>query len=199
MCGRGDGVLGEQETGRLEGLADATGGVQPRREREATRSRGRRPRARPAPAPAVRRSQAGVSSQPLEAEPRDGPVLSTIGATSATVPIVARSVRSRAAPRAAEQQLGDLERDAAPREARVRVAAVGAVRVDDRQGRQQLRRDAVMVGDDDVDAARPSDGDLRRGARPAVDRDDDDVAPARAAASIAASDRPWPSSSRLGT
>ena len=37
-----------------------------------------------------------------------------------------------------------------------------------------------------------------RGARPAVDRDDDRRPPA-AAASIAASDRPWPSSRRLGT
>ena len=83
MCGRGDGVLGEQETGRLEGLADATGGVQPRRERErhGLEVDGRGRDARPLEQCGDPRPR--VSSQPLEAEPRDGPVLSTIGATSA--------------------------------------------------------------------------------------------------------------------
>ena len=67
----------------------------------------------------------------------------TIGATSATVPMVARSAsaegRRRATGQVGEQQLGDLERDAAAGQALIRIAAVGAVRVDERHGRRQDR------------------------------------------------------------
>ena len=63
-----------------------------------------------------------MRSSPSRAMARFSP---TTGATSATVPIVARSARSRAAAGAAglvrEQQLGDLEGDAAAGQATVRV------------------------------------------------------------------------------
>ena len=74
------------------------------------------------------------------------------------------------------------------------------MRVDDRDRRRQLRRHAVVVGDDDVDAARrPRPRSRRRCVVPHVDGDDDASRRSRRAASTAASDRPWPSSSRLGT
>ena len=68
------------------------------------------------------RGAARRRSRPSRAMDRFSP---TTGATSATVPIVARSVRSRAAAgppgSSREQQLGDLERDAAAGQATVRV------------------------------------------------------------------------------
>ena len=60
-----------------------------------------------------------------------------------------------------EQEPGKRERDAAAREARVRIGRVRPVRVDDGEGMRQLRRHAVMVRDEHVDAGRIRAGNLR--------------------------------------
>ena len=101
----------------------------PGRPRSAAARWRRRPsRGRPPPASTRARSSSAAipgrgavrsRSRPSRAIARFSP---TIGATSATVPIVARSARSRAAAGppglVRQEQLGDLERDAAPRQAR---------------------------------------------------------------------------------
>ena len=103
-------------------------------------------------------------SRPSRAIARFSP---TIGATSATVPIVARSARSRAAcgppGSVGQEQLGDLEGDPAARQARVRILRVGPMRVDHGVRRRHDLRNAMVVGDDHVDAATPSRSRSRRG------------------------------------
>ena len=116
-------VVGQQEARRLERVPDASGGVEPRRDHERDRlevdaGRRRRPaRSRIAASPgsgAVRRR-----SSPSRAIARFSP---RIGATSATVPIVASSASVEGALRSAgdigQDELGDLERDAAAGEPR---------------------------------------------------------------------------------
>jgi hypothetical protein len=81
-----------------------------------------------------------------------------------------RSARPRA-----QEELRDLERDARPGQARIGVAAVGPLRVHEREGLWAFAREDVMVGDDDVDARRGRLGDLNRAARPGVRRHDQAV------------------------
>ena len=99
----------------------------------------------------------GARAQPLEAEPGDRPVLADDGrdvGDGADRREVRELERGRGATGlVGEEQLGDLERDAAAGQPAVRVGRVGTVRVDDRERRREDRRDAVVVGDDDVDAA----------------------------------------------
>ena len=113
----------------------------------------------------------GLRRIPLQAEPGDGAVLAEDR----------REVRDGADAREvreiggffADEQLRELERDAASGQQAVRVGAVGALGIDDRRGRRQDRRNAVMVGDQDVDPTLHRDRDLVPAARPAVDGDDD--------------------------
>ena len=81
--------------------------------------------------------------------------------------------RGRTAGLVREQELGDLECDATPRQPPVRVGRVGAMRIDDRERVGQDGRDAMVVGDDDVDATRVRDRDLGHARRAAVDGDDE--------------------------
>ena len=137
-------------------------------------------------------------------EPRDRPVLADDrrdvgdGPDRREVGEVERG--RRAAGLVGEQQLGDLERDAAPGQAAVRVGRVGAVRVDDGDGRRAAppgtRWWSVTMTSMPRASAAATSAHARRAA---VDGDDHASRRPRAAASIAASDRPWPSSSRLGT
>ena len=71
-----------------------------------------------------------------------------------------------------QEELRQLEGNSAAGEATLRVAAVGALRIDDREGWRQLRRDAVMVRHEDVDPGRARLADLGKARRPAVDRHD---------------------------
>ena len=150
--------LGEQQAGGIERLPHPSGRVEPRREREADVSRsaaaGRTP-ARSSRAAMPGRGAVRIRSRPSRAIARFSP---RIGATSETVPIVARSASSSAsasAPRElAEQQAGHGERDAGARELRVRVGGVRAMRVHESDGRGQDLGQVMVVRDDDVDPAR---------------------------------------------
>ena len=142
------------------------------------RSRGPWPPARPGPAPAGRRSPAvvrrAVVPGPVRAIARFSPDdRGDIGDRPDRREIRQGERRGRPAGLVAQQQLGDLERDAAPGQARVRVDRVRAMRIDHREGRRQHRRDAVVVRDDDVQAARVGGGDLGDARRAAVHGDDD--------------------------
>ena len=113
-------------------------------------------------------------SRPSRAIARFSP---TIGATSATVPIVARSVRARAAagPPGTSRRSSWATLKATPLPARREsgYVRVGAVRVHqgDRVG-QDLGH-AVVIRHDDVEPALAGDGDLRVARRSAVDGHDD--------------------------
>ena len=71
-----------------------------------------------------------------------------------------------------EEQLCDLEGDPRAGQARVRVDAVWAMRIDDGHGRRQLLGHVVVVGDDDVDAGLSREGHLGHARRARIDGDD---------------------------
>ena len=118
----------------------------------------------------------GRRSQAVEAEPGDRPVLADdgrhVGDGSDGREVGEVEGRGRSAGLVREEQLRDLEGDAAPRQASVRIRGVRPMRVDDGDRVGQDGRDAVMVGDDDVDPARARGGDLGDAGGAAVDRDD---------------------------
>ena len=97
----------------------------------------------------------GAGPEPLQAEPDDRPRLAEdrdeVGDAADRREVGQREGGRRAAGLVGEEQLGELERDAAARQAAFRIAAVGALRIDDRDRDRELRRDAVMVGDEHVD------------------------------------------------
>ena len=196
--------LREQQAGGVERLPHPPGGVEARREHEADglevhgRGRDAGPLQQRGDARAAARVR--IRSRPRRAIARFSP---RIGATSATVPIVASSARSSASASAAASS---------PRSRRATVKATPEP-LSSGSGYAESARcgltiataagstggQVVVVRDDDVDPARAGLGDLgdARGAR--VHRDDErDPAPPRRP-STAASDRPWPSSSRDGT
>ena len=70
------------------------------------------------------------------------------------------------------QRLRHLERDAGAGKLFERVRAVGAVRVDDRNGSRELGGHVVVIGDDDVQADRVGRRDLGRRRHATVDGDD---------------------------
>ena len=152
------GRLAEQQAGRNKGLAHPARGVDPRSDRErkrldvhvARRDAGRREeRHDPGPRLAPDPLQPEADDRPRLAEDRD-----EVGDAPdrGEVREVERGVR--AAGLVGQEELGDLERDAAAGEASLRVLAVGALRVDDRERDRQLGRDPVVVGDEDVDPGR---------------------------------------------
>ena len=112
------GVVRQEQGGGVGRLPHPPGGVDPRREHERDRLEVDVAGARSPPVPGARRCPVAVPvrirSRPSRAMARFSP---RIGDTSATVPIVARSARSRAAAgppgSSVEQQLRELERDAA--------------------------------------------------------------------------------------
>ena len=122
-------ILGQQEAGRLERLPHPSGGVQPRRDGEGHGLEVDRGRARSGHAPAGRRCPGrGAGPQPLEPEPRDGAVLADDRRDVRDRPdrreVGQVERRSRAAGLVGEEQLGDLERDAAARQPPVRIGRV---------------------------------------------------------------------------
>ena len=172
-----DRVLGEQQLGGLERLALPPGSVEPRRDDERdgleVHGRGHDPGA-------VEECRDPGSRRGLEAdqpEPRDRPVLPDDGrhVGHAADRREVREVQGEGgtAGHLSEEQLGDLERDAAAGQPAVGVRGIGAVRVDEGQRRRQDRGDAVMVGDDDVEPARDRGRDLDDAGRTAIHGDDD--------------------------
>ena len=171
------GILREQEPGRLQRLPDAPGRVQARRQRKRDRVEVHVRRGDPGTLEERGDPGPGRAAHLLEAQSRDRSVLAHdrghVGDRSDGRE-VRELERGRGTARfVGQDQLRDLEGDAAAGQAHVRVARVGAMRVDDRDGRRQGRGQPMVVRDDHVDATRGRDGDLGRGARPRVDRDDD--------------------------
>ena len=79
----------------------------------------------------------------------------TSGTTSASVPIAATFTNAGsqfACPVRVAQRLHQLQRDADAGEVLVRIGAVVALRVDDRERLRQLGVGLVMIGDDQIDA-----------------------------------------------
>ena len=143
------GVVGEEQPGRVERLPHPTGRVEPRRHGEGERlevdvRRGE-------PGDGEQRGETGprLGAECLQPEADDRPVLAEHGGEVCHGPD-RRQVREPEGG-VVDEQSRHRERDAAAREALLRVVRVGAMRVDDGQGRRQLGRHAVMVGDDHVD------------------------------------------------
>ena len=112
----------------------------------------------------------------VEPEPGDRPVLADdrgdVG-DRADRREVGQCQRRRAASRfLVEDQAGQLERHAAPREPAIRVDAVGPMRVHDRERVGKDGRHAMVVGHDHVQPPPARLGDLGRARRPAVDGHD---------------------------
>ena len=126
----------------------------------------------PADRSSAARPGRGSDASRAQAEARDGAVLALERHHVRDRPD-GRQVRQgerqrRAAGLVRQQQLGHLEGHAGTRQAPVRVARVGPVRVHERDRDGQHVRQAVVVGDDDVDARRPGGHDLRVAGRAAV-------------------------------
>ena len=171
-----DRVACQQQPGSLQRLPHPTGGIEPWGDGERDGLQVHRGRRDPGTFEERGDPRSWRATHPLEAQPGDRPVLADHrchvgdGADG-------RQVRELESGRGAtglvgEDELRDLERDATPRQAAVRVGRIGTVRVDDREGRRQDRRDAMVVGDDDVDAAGVALGHLGDAGRAAVDGDD---------------------------
>ena len=166
----------EEREGEV-GLPEAPGGVDARREAEGdvlagerradeVRDLGERARAGAVPLATSR-------ARPARTSARLSP---SSGATSAIVPRATKSSqarRSSATPSSARTRGADAEREADRGEPLVGEAAVGAVRVQERERGERLVGDAVVVDDDDVDAAAARVLEARVVARAAVARDEE--------------------------
>ena len=136
---------GEQEPRGVHRLPHPPGGVEPRREHEPDGLEVDRRRSACPPARAAPRSRAAapwrIRSRPSRAIARFSP---TIGATSETVPIVARSARSRASASAPasspSSSRATVNATPDPDRPRVRVGRVRALRVDDGDRGRAARR-----------------------------------------------------------
>ena len=160
-------VVLQQQQRRVEGVPHPAQGVDARRQRErhglradtvGRHARGYEQRGQP--------GTAAVRQQP-QPDAGDGPVL-TLQRHHVRDGPDGRQVREaererRAVGRVRQQQLGDLERDTRTRQPRVRIAAVGAMGIDDRRRIRWATGQLVMVGDDDRDAQRPRPRRSRRG------------------------------------
>ena len=151
------GRLGEEQPGGAERLPHPTRRVEPGGDREGDRLQVGRSRVDARPAEQGGDPRPGGRPQAFEADPGDRPVLADDGRHVGDGPdrgeIRERQRRCRAAGHVREERLRDLEGHAAPGDAPVRVPRVRPVRVDHRERRRQVGRHAVVVGDDDVDAA----------------------------------------------
>ncbi len=118
-------------------------------------------------------------SRPSRAIERFSP---RIGATSATVPIAARSASSATVVIAgtpaisSEEQRRHLERDAAARQPSIRVDGVRSVRIHEGVRRGRDLGDAVVVRDDHVDPVEPGGRHLGDAGRSRVDREEERAA-----------------------
>ena len=171
------GILREQEPGRLQRLPDAPGRVQARRQRKRDRVEVHVRRGDPGTLQERGDPGPGRAAHLLEAQSRDRSVLAHdrghVGDRSDGREVREGERRRGTARFVGQDQLRDLEGHAAAGQAHVRIARVGAMRVDDRDGRRQGRGQPMVVRDDHVDATLGRDGDLGRGARSGVDGDDD--------------------------
>ena len=178
-----DRVRGEQEARRLERLPHPAGGVEPRGDGERHRLEVDRIGLDAGPLEEGRDAGPRRAAQPFEPETRDRPVLPDdrghVGDRSDRRQVGQVEGGQRTAGLVREQELGDLEGHAAPRQAAVRVGRVGPMGVDHGEGGGHDRRHAVVVGDDDVDPAGVGRGDLGDARRAAVDRHDDRAATRR--------------------
>ena len=165
----GDRVLLEEERDRQLGVVDAARGVDPWRDAERQIARGRPFRSlggarqqRPQPRPLA-------ACELVQPQPNDRPAL----------PGHRRHVGDRADRRdpgqignddAATRDQGGrhLVGDAGARQVRVRICAVRALRIDDRQGARQRTGGQVVISDDDVHPQPPRDVDLLDADDPAV-------------------------------
>ena len=176
---------GEQQPGGVEGLPHPAGGVEPGREHEARRSRGPpRPGATPACASSAAmpgRGAVRIRSSPSCAIDRFSP---STGDDVRHRPD-RREVRELAAPppprpaRSPSSSRATVNATPLPRQPAVRVGRVGALRVDEGDGRGQHLGQVVVVGDDHVDPAARGRGDLRDARGPGVDGHDQRDPPSR--------------------
>jgi len=166
-------IVGEQEPRRIERLPYAPGGVQARGQGESDRFDIDR-LGRHAGAPQQGGDPGSAADpDPVQAEPDDRPVLAE-DRRHVRDGTDRRQVRQRerGGP-VPEEEPGEGEGDAGSGQAGVGVHAPGSVGVDDRHGGGELRRDPVVIGDQDVDPAGTGRGDLGDARRPRVDRDDE--------------------------
>ena len=170
------GRLGEQQSRGDHRLPHPAGRVEPGREREGDRLEVCRRRLDARAAEEGGDAGPRSSAQAFEPEPGDGPVLADdrrhVGDGPDGREVGQGEGRGGPAGHVGEQRLRDLEGDAGTGQPPVRVPGVRAMGVDERQRRRQDRGDAVVVGDDHVDAAGVRGLDLRMAGRAAVDRDD---------------------------
>ena len=170
-------VIGQQQPGGLEGLPHSPGRVEPWRDGECHRLEV--DGARRDPSPLEEGGDAGprCRPEPLETQPRDGAVLADDRGDVGDGPDgrEVRQVQRGGDPARliGQEQLGDLECHAAAGQPPVRVGRIRSMRVDDRKRRRHDRGDAVVVGHDDVDAARVGDGHLGHARRAAIHGHDD--------------------------
>ena len=158
-------IVGQQQVRRLEGLPHPAGRVEPRRDGERDGLEIDGVGRDPGPLEEGRDPGSRVAvrsrSSPSRAIARFSP---TIGATSATVPMVARSARSSAAAgppgSSARRSCATLNATPLPASRRSGYVASGrcGLTIGERVG--QDRGDAMVVGHDDVDPARVRRGDL---------------------------------------
>ena len=176
MGRRLDRVACQQQPGSLQRLPHPTGGIEPWGDGERDGLQVHRGRRDPGTFEERGDPRSWRATHPLEAQPRDRPVLADdrchVGDGADGRQVGELESGRGATGLVGEDELRDLERDATARQAAVRVGRIGTVRVDDREGRREDRRDAMVVGDDDVDAAGVALGHLGDAGRAAVDGDD---------------------------
>ena len=169
-------VLGQEQARRLRGLPHPPGGVEPWGDRECDRFEVHRVHCEPGTLQQC--GQPGARSAPYHVEPETGDrtVLpddrGNVGDRADRREVGQSQRRSPASRLLREDQAGELERHAAPREPAIRIDAVRPMRVHDRERIGKDGRHAMVVRHDDVEPAAARLGDLGRARRPAVDRDD---------------------------
>ena len=133
-------IVGQQQARGLERLPHPSGGIEPRRDGEGDGLEIDRVGRDPGPFEQGRDAGARGASQPLEPEPRDRPVLADdrrdVGDRPDRRQVGEGEGGGRPARFAGEQELRDLERDAAAGQPAVGVGGVRTVRVDDRERRR---------------------------------------------------------------
>ena len=173
---RGRGVGRQQEVGRRGHVAHPAAGVQARRQGEADALQVHPLRRHAGRGEQGRDAGTRCGAQPGQPEASDGEVLAGdgrhVGDRADDGQVGQVEGGGRATRLAGQEQLRDLEGDATAGQAGVRVDAVVTMRVDQRHRGGRDRRHVMMVGDDDVDAARRREGDLGDAARAGVDGDD---------------------------
>ena len=132
-----DRVACQQQPGSLQRLPHPTGGIEPWGDGERDGLQVHRGRRDPGTFEERGDPRSGRATHPLEAQPRDRPVLADhrchVGDGADGRQVGELEGGRGATGLVGEDELRDLERDATPRQAAVRVGRIGTVRVDDRE------------------------------------------------------------------